>query len=46
VFLLKTGSQISLSTAASGRSCQYIENETAANEGEVRGDKNVGGGRS
>ena len=25
-------------TAASGRSCQHIENETAANEEEVRGE--------
>ena len=33
-------------TAASKRSCQHIENKTAANEGEVGGgcDKNVGGG--
>ena len=35
----------------STRSCQHIENETAANEGEVGGgggggDKNVGGGGS
>ena len=32
-------------TAASKRNCQHIENETAANEGEVgRGEgKNVGG---
>ena len=33
-------------TAASKRSCQHIENETAANEGKVGGgDKKVGGGR-